>query len=134
MEEQFDANLFRNLNPHFVLKMFVTNEQKFTFQIIEEEQINRTSIIEDLIPDNSFVSPLIIERENRTLINDRRISAEQEIILNNYHNIFELNTTLVNTSHIYFQQISKVMNEFQFSFKNPIVTIQSIFTILSQKG
>jgi hypothetical protein len=117
MEEQFEEEVFERLNFDFVLNMINANEQEFLFQITEEEPINRKNIIENLIPDNTFVSPLMIERENRTLIDDRRISAEQAIISNNYHNIFELNTTLINTSQVYFQQTSETMNQFQFNFE-----------------
>jgi hypothetical protein len=65
MEEQFEEDLFGNLNFDFLLNMINVNEQEFIFQIAQEEPLNRTSIIEILIPDNAFVSPLMIERENR---------------------------------------------------------------------
>jgi prophage DNA circulation protein len=83
-----------------------------------------------LIPDNSFLTPLIAERQVRT--EERGISAEQEIISRNYHNIFNLNELLVNISQNYLQQIIEAVEQIQYPFENPIVTIQNIFTVVSQ--
>jgi hypothetical protein len=54
--------------------MINENDQVFVMQILQEEPLNRTNITENLIPDNSFINPLIIERENRS--DERRTSAE----------------------------------------------------------
>jgi hypothetical protein len=103
MGKHFDEYLFGNLNFDFVLNRIVTNEQEFILQIVEEERIiKRINIIENLIPDNTYIDLLIRERKNRTLIDKKRKSAEQVIISNNYHNILELNITLVNIFQTYF--------------------------------
>jgi hypothetical protein len=102
------------------------------FKSLKKNQLIGQETIEDLISNNTFVSPLIRERENRILIDDGRVLTEQAIISNINHNIFELNTTLINTSQMYFQQITEAMNEFQFTFNDLISTIQLIFTNLSQ--
>jgi hypothetical protein len=129
-EEQFDDYICGNLDFTYVLNLVNNNELIFAQQIIEEEPTNRTNITDNMIPDITFITLLIIERQTRT--DKRRTSAEQEIITNNYHNIFNLNKLLVNPSQNYLNQIKEAVQQFQYQFENPIVTIQNIFTVVSQ--
>jgi hypothetical protein len=129
-EEQFDDDLFGNLDFVYILNLVSNNEQIFAPQIIEEEPTNRTNIIDNMKPDTSFITPLFIRRQART--DERKTSAEQEIISNNYHNIFNLNKLQVNTSQNYLKQIAEGVEQFQYPFENSIVTIQNIITVISQ--
>jgi hypothetical protein len=74
-EEQFDNDIFVNLDFGYVLSLINNNELIFAKQIIEEEPTNRTNITDNMIPDTTFITPLIIERQTRT--DERRISAVQ---------------------------------------------------------
>jgi hypothetical protein len=129
-EEQFDDDIFGNLDFGYVLNLMNNNELIFAQQIIEEEPTNRTIITDNMIPDTTFITPLIIERQTRT--DERRTSAEKEIVTNNYHNIFNLDVQLLNTSQNYLNQIQEAVEQFQYSFESPIGTIQNIFTVISQ--
>jgi hypothetical protein len=130
LEKQLEDDLFGNLDFNFILNLANNNELIFACQITEEEPLSRTNITENMIPDNTLITPLITERQAR--IEERGISAEQEIISRNYHNIFYLNQLLVNTSQNYLQQIVEAVEQFQYAFENPIVTIQNIFRVISQ--
>jgi F0F1-type ATP synthase delta subunit len=70
--------------------------------------------------------------EQDGIIDERRKSAKQAIITNNYHNIFEFNVTLMNTSQNYLSQISNLIGTPVFDYQDPITTIQNIFRNLSQ--
>jgi hypothetical protein len=128
-EEQFDNEIFDNLDFRYILNFVSDNEMIFAQEIFEEGPINRTNITDNMVPDTTFITPLILERQTR--VDERRNSAEQEIVSNNYHNIFKLNEQLVNTSQNYLSQIQAAIEQFQWSFGNPIETIQNIFTTIS---
>jgi hypothetical protein len=57
------------------------------------EPFNWTSIIEDLIPDNTFINPLILERENR-LVYTNIFDEIYTIRMKSYHNIGDLEKTI----------------------------------------
>jgi hypothetical protein len=95
-------------------------------------QILRLTENNELIPDNSNVTSIITRMEQNVIIDEKRKFAEQPIISNNYHNIFELNVTLMNTSQKFLSQISKLIGTPVFDYQDPITTIQNIFRNLSQ--
>jgi hypothetical protein len=127
-EEQFENEIFDNLDFDYIFNLVSNNEAIFVQEIINEGPLNRTSITDNIIPDTTLIAPLILEKQTR--VDERRNSAEQEIVSNNYHNIFKLNEQLVNTSQNYLSQIQAAVEQFQWSFENPIKTIQNIFRTL----
>jgi molecular chaperone GrpE (heat shock protein) len=91
--------------------------------------MNRTSIIENMIPETDSIAQLILEKQTR---DERGQSAEQATVSNNYHNIFFLDKQLMNTSQEYLSRIQATVEQFGWSFENPIVTIQNIFKTISE--
>jgi hypothetical protein len=77
-EEQFDNEIFDNLDFDYILNLVSNNEAIFVQEIINEGPLNRTSITDNMIPDTSFITSLILEKQTR--VDERRNSTEQEII------------------------------------------------------
>jgi hypothetical protein len=64
-------------------------------------------------------------------VDQRRVSAEQQIITNNYHNILQLDQFLINTSSIYLKKITEFVFENQYLKGNFMEIIGNIFRNLS---
>jgi hypothetical protein len=88
-EEQFDNEIFENLDFDYILNLVSDNEAIFAQQVIEEGPINRTNITDNMIPDTTFITPLILEKQTR--VDERRNSAEQEWMKKFTHYIQEHN-------------------------------------------
>jgi hypothetical protein len=129
-EEPFEEDLFNNLDFDYILNLASNNDTIFIQEVVEEGPFSRTSITENLIPDTTYIGPLILEQQTRT--DERRNSIEQIIISNNYHNIFNLDKQLVKTSQNYLNEIQTAVQNFNWSFENPTETIQNNFRIISE--
>jgi hypothetical protein len=80
---QWEYVLFENLFYDWSEQISIAADQSFVAQTIDIPDEPQHMILDAVIMDNSFVIPLIQERHARTNINQRVVSAEQQIITNN---------------------------------------------------
>jgi hypothetical protein len=64
-EEQFDNDLFENLDFDYILNLTSNNEAIFVQEMIDEGPMNRTNLTDNMIPDTSVIAPLILEKQAR---------------------------------------------------------------------
>jgi hypothetical protein len=90
MVKKFEELLFGQLNQDFGRDLIVEANQIFTFQEADPFHEVRHKVIENLILENSIASPVIEDRQAEIRIGQRYISAEQQILTNNFHKILNL--------------------------------------------